>query len=212
MGDMTAQAAIRPRPQTWDLVVRPRTALVRSTVLSIVFSAVPLAVALVWVSFPFRLWALMATVVAVLAVVVGAVAVRIGTAYVGVDATSVAVHGVLSRTKQLDRACVDRVVLVERAALDHSVRELLAFAEDGTYLFRMRSDVWGRSGQDRVVEELGTTVLQEPRALSAREIAERWPTSRAWFERRGPVIGVGLAAVVLVGALLAVETAGLLAR
>ena len=59
------------RRRAYELVVRPRSSLVRSTALSIVFSAVPLVVALVWVALPLRLWALVATAVVVLAVVVG---------------------------------------------------------------------------------------------------------------------------------------------
>lgn len=212
MGDMTAQAAVRPRVRTYDLVVRPRSALVRSTALSIAFSAVPLAVALVWVSFPFRLWALMAAIVVLLAVVVGAAVVRLGTAYVGVDATTVDVRGVLSASRRVPRDSVDRILLVEThgASVERSVRELVAFSADGSHLFRLRGDVWGDAGLDRVVDELGVTVTQEPKPLSSREFARRWPSSRAWYERSGALIVVGLLAALVVGGLLVVETAGLL--
>ncbi|MFS0731078.1 hypothetical protein ABC270_13510 [Curtobacterium sp. 1P10AnD] len=212
MGDMTAQAAVRPRVRTYDLVVRPRSALVRSTALSIAFSAVPLAVALVWVSFPFRLWALMAAIVVLLAVVVGAAVVRLGTAYVGVDATTVDVRGVLSASRRIPRDAVDRILLVETygASVDRSVRELVAFAADGSHLFRLRGDVWGDAGLDRVVDELGVTVTEEPKPLSSREFARRWPSSRAWYERSRAFIVVGLLAALVVGGLLVVETAGLL--
>ncbi|MEK6311757.1 MULTISPECIES: hypothetical protein [Curtobacterium] len=214
MGDMTAQAAaLPPRARTYDLVVRPRSALVRSTALSIAFSAVPLAVALVWVSFPFRLWALMASIVVLLAVLVGTAVVRLGTAYVGVDATTVDVRGVLSATRRIPRDDVDRVLLVETygASVERSVRELVAFAADGTHLFRLRGDLWGDDGLDRVVDELGVTVTEEPRPLSAREFGRRWPSSRAWYERSRAFLVAGLLAVLVIGGLLVVETAGLLA-
>ncbi len=212
MGDMTAQATVRPRARAYDLVVRPRSALVRSTALSIVFSAVPLAVALVWVSFPFRLWALMASIVVVLAGVVGAAVVRLGTAYVGIDARSIDVRGVFTPLRRVPRDQVDRVLLVEThgASVERPVRELVAFAEDGTHLFRMRGDVWGDSGLARVVDELDVTVIEEPHPLSAREFARRWPASRAWYERSRGIVVIGLLAVLVVGGLLLVETAGLL--
>ncbi|WP_022904087.1 hypothetical protein [Curtobacterium sp. B8] len=213
MGDMTAQATVRPRARTYDLVVRPRSALVRSTALSIVFSAVPLAVALVWVSFPFRLWALMASIVVLLAVVVGTAVVRLGTAYVGVDARAVDVHGVVTGNRRIPRDDIDRVLLVETfgASVERTVRELVAFASDGSHLFRMRADVWGDAGLDRVVDELGVTVSEAPRPISAREFARRFPSSRAWYERSRAVLVVGAVAVLVVGGLLVVEAAGLLA-
>ena len=73
MGETTVPAAVPVRLSVFDTVLRPRRSLVRSTALSIAFSAVPLAVALVWVSFPFRTWAVFAGIVVAMAAAVGVV-------------------------------------------------------------------------------------------------------------------------------------------
>ncbi|MEN0102528.1 MAG: hypothetical protein AAGC90_06335, partial [Curtobacterium sp.] len=110
MGDLTAPAAAHVRAAAYDLVLRPRRSLVRSTILSVVFSAVPLAVALVWVSLPFRLWTFVATVVIALAVVVGIVFTRLATAFIGIDPIGITVRGVVTPNRRVPR---ERVHLVD---------------------------------------------------------------------------------------------------
>ena len=41
------------------------------------------------------------------------------------------------------------------------MRELVAFDRTGTHLFRLRADVWGDDGLDRVVDALGVQVVEE---------------------------------------------------
>ncbi|MBT2502933.1 hypothetical protein [Curtobacterium sp. ISL-83] len=211
MGDTTAAAATRPRTDVFDVLIRPRRSLVRSTALSIVFSAVPLAVALLWVSFPFRLWALVAAVVLALAVVVGIAFVRLGTAYIGIDSRGVVIHGVVTTNQRVPRERVHHLVLATTFghSADRTTRELVAFDADGAHLFRMRADVWGDAGIDRVAEALGVQVTEEPRPIAWRVFAKRYPTSRAWYEYTSAFLVVGSVAVLVVVGLLAVETAGL---
>lgn|GEM_PF-1538623 len=208
MGDLTAQATTHLRTTAYDLVLRPRRSLVRSTILSAVFSAVPLAVALVWVSLPLRLWTFVASVVIALAVLVGVVFVRLATAFIGVDGAGITVRGVVTPSRRIPRDRVHRVLLATThgSSVERTSRELVAFDADGDHLFRLRSDVWGDDGLDRVVESLDVQVTEEPRPMPAREFARRWPSSRSWYERRGTHLVVGALAVVAVGGVLAIET------
>lgn len=214
MGEATVPAAGRLRTPVFDVVLRPRRSLVRSTALSVLCSAVPLAVALVWVSLPVRWWTLVASLVVVLAVLVGVLFVRLGQAFLGIDADAVVINAVLSPSRRIARARVHRVVVapVYGASPDRATRELLAFDAGDGHLFRMRGDVWGEPALDRVVEALDVPVEHERRPVHVREAARRWPSSRTWYERRAGVLLVGAAAACVVAGLLAVETVGLLAR
>ncbi|GAA3337093.1 hypothetical protein GCM10017714_02590 [Curtobacterium pusillum] len=211
MGDLTAPAAARPRATAYDVVLRPRRSLVRSTILSVVFSAVPLAVALVWVSLPLRLWTFVATVVIVLAVHVGIVFVRLGTAFIGIDPVAVTIRGVVTPNRRVARDRVHSLVLATTygSAVERTTRELVAFDAAGAHLFRLRADTWGDTGIDRVVEALGVQVTDQTRPMSLREFVRRYPASRAWYEQRGAYVAVAVAATLAVAGLLVIETAGL---
>ncbi|MDB6425652.1 hypothetical protein [Curtobacterium sp. 20TX0008] len=214
MGEATVSAAGRLRTPVHDVVLRPRRSLVRSTVLSVVCSAVPLAVALVWASLPERWWVLVAGLVVSVAVLVGVLFVRLGQAFLGIDADVVALNAVLTPNRRIARERIDRLVVTPTygASPDRTTRELLAFDADGTHLFRLRGDVWGDDALDRVVEVLGVPVEHERRPVHVREATRRWPTSRTWYERRGGVLAVGAATACIVAGLLAVEAVGLLTR
>jgi len=212
VGDLTAPTAARPRANAYDVVLRPRRSLVRSTILSVVFSAVPLAVALVWVSLPLRLWTFVATVVIVTAVVVGIVFARLATAFIGIDAAGVTVRGVVTQNRRIARDRVHSLVLATTygSTVERTTRELVAFDAAGSHLFRLRADVWGDNGIDEVVEALGVQVTDEPRPVSLRDFVRRYPASRAWYEQRAAYVTVGALAVVAVAGLLVVETAGII--
>lgn len=214
MGETTVPAAVPVRLSVFDTVLRPRRSLVRSTALSIAFSAVPLAVALVWVSFPFRTWAVFAGIVVAMAAAVGVVFVRLHTAFIGIDDDDVTIRGVLTAHRRIPRDRVHSLVLATTFAssVDRTVRELVAFDRIGTHLFRLRADVWGDDGLDRVVDALGVQVVEDARPVSVRTFAKRYPTSRAWYEQRAAFLLVGGLVVLVVGGLLAVEFAGLDAR
>ncbi|MBT1546834.1 hypothetical protein [Curtobacterium aurantiacum] len=214
MGDTTVPAVAPVPAVVFDTVLRPRRSLVRSTALSIAFSAVPLAVALVWVSFPFRTWAVFAAVVVAMAAVVGVVFVRLHTAFIGIDGDGLTIRGVLTGRRRIARDRVHSLVLATTfgSSVDRTVRELVAFDRTGTHLFRLRADVWGDDGLDRVVDALGVQVVEESRPVSARTFAKRYPTSRAWYEQRSAYLLIGGLTALVVGGLLAVEFAGLSAR
>jgi len=165
---------------TYDVVLRPRAALVRSTALSIVFSAVPLAVALIWMSFPLRLWALVASVVVVIGIVVGLVFVRLRSAFVGIGPDGVTVRGVVAARRTFSREQVSSIVLATTfgSSVDRTARELVAFDADEQVLFRMRGDVWGDQGLDQVVDALGVQVTEITRPMPARDFARRYLPSR----------------------------------
>lgn len=211
MGDLTVPTGARTRAAAYDVVLRPRRSLVRSTILSVVFSAVPLAVALVWVSLPLRLWTFVATAVIALAVVVGLVFVRLGTAFIGIGPTTVTVRGVVTPSCRVERERVHSLVLATThgSAVERTTRELVAFDEAGSHLFRLRADTWGDAGLDRVVEALGVQVTDETRPMPFREFVRRYPASRSWYEQRGSYVVVGVLAVVAVAGLLFVEAANL---
>ncbi|WP_420368267.1 hypothetical protein [Curtobacterium sp. L1-20] len=211
MGDLTAPVRARPRTTAYDVVVRPRRSLVRSTILSVVFSAVPLAVALVWVSLPLPLWPVVSAVVIAVGVLVGVVFVRLGTAFIGLDPGCVTVRGVVTPNRRICRDRVHALVLATTygSAVERTSRELVALDADGAHLFRLRADVWGDDGLDRVVEALGVGVSDDVRPVSAREFARRYPASRAWYEQRTAHVVLGAVAVVVVAGLLVVETNGL---
>lgn len=212
MGETTVPAAPHVRAAVYDVVLRPRRSLVRSTALSIVFSAVPLAVAMVWVSFPLRTWALVATVVVALAALVGVVFVRLRTAYIGIDADGVTVRGVVTPHRRIPRDRVHSLVLATTygSSVDRTMRELVAFDATGGHLFRIRADVWSEQGLAQVVEALGVQVTEENRPVSVRSFAKRYPSSRAWYEQRSAYLVVGGVAALIVIAILVVEFTGLL--
>ncbi|PZF58898.1 hypothetical protein DEJ23_03730 [Curtobacterium sp. MCSS17_008] len=214
MGEATMPAAGRLRTPVFDVLLRPRRSLVRSTVLSVVFSAVPLAVALVWVSLPVRWWPLVASLVVVLAVLVGVLFVRLGQAFLGIDSDSVVLNAVLTPNRRIARDRVQRIVVAPTygASADRTTRELLAFDADGVHLFRMGADVWGDAALDRVLETLDVPVEHERRPVDVREATRRWPGSRTWYERRAGVLAIGAVAVCIVAGLVAVETVGALTR
>jgi hypothetical protein len=211
VGDLTAPAAARSLTTAYDAVVRPRRSLLRSTILSVVFSAVPLGVALVWVSLPLRLWTLVATVVIAIAFLVAVVFVRLGTAFVGIDPLAITIRGVVTPSRRVARERVHRLVLATTygTAVERTTRELVAFDVAGSHLFRLRADTWGDAGIDSVVEALGVRVTDEARPVSLREFVRRYPASRSWYEQRTSYVVVGVLAVVAVGGLLVAETAGL---
>ena len=211
MGDLTVPATTHPRTTAYDVLIRPRRSLVRSTFLSVVFSAVPLAVALVWVSLPLQLWSLVATVVVAIAALVGIVFVRLGTAFIGIDPTNVVIRGVVTSDRRVARDRVHAVGLATTygSAIERTSRELVAFDAEGAPLFRLGATVWGEDGLDRIVDALGVQVVEDRRPMPAREFARRYPASRAWYEQRGPIVLVGALAVVVVAGLLLLETASL---
>lgn len=212
MGDLTAPTDARLRATAYDLVLRPRRSLVRSTILSVVFSAVPLAVALVWVSLPLRLWTFVASVVIAVAVLVAVAFVRLTTAYVGIDAAGVTVRGVVTPTRRIERSDVHGLVVATTygTAVERTTRELVVLGPDGAHRFRLRADTWGDEAIDSVVECLGVQVTEEARPVSLREFVRRYPTTRSWYEHRWSyAVAGGLAVVAIVG-LLAAEATGLL--
>lgn len=212
MGDLTAPAAARPSATAYDVVLRPRRSLVRSTIMSVVFSAVPLAVALVWVSLPMRLWPVVAGAVIVLAAAVAVVFVRLGTAFIGIDPVAITVRGVLTPNRRVDRDRVHSLVLATTygSAVERTTRELIALDDAGAHLFRLRADTWSDAGIDSIVDALGVQVTDETRPMSIREFVRRYPASRSWYEHRRAYVVVGTVAVLAVAALLVVETTGLL--
>lgn len=212
MGDLTAPTDARPRAMAYDLVLRPRRSLVRSTILSVVFSAVPLAVALVWVSLPLRFWTFVATVVIAIAVVVAVVFVRLTTAYIGIDAAGVTVRGVVTPTRRIERPDVHGLVIATTygSAVERTTRELVALGPDGAHRFRLRADIWGDDAIDSVVESLGVQVVEEARPVTLREFVRRYPASRSWYEHRASHIVLGVLAVGAVAGLVILQTTGLL--
>ncbi len=215
MGEATMPTAGRLRTPVFDVLLRPRRSLVRSTVLSVVCSAVPLAVALAWVSLPVRWWTLVVPVVLVLAVLVCALFVRLGQAYLGIDAQSVVLRAVLTPNRHVARDRLHRLVVATTygASADRTTRELLAFDADGRPPV---PDARRRLG--RVRPRPGARGPRPPRRarpsspVHTRELARRWPASRTWYERRAGVLVVALLTVGIGVALLAVETVELLAR
>ncbi|KQO62271.1 hypothetical protein ASF23_10705 [Curtobacterium sp. Leaf261] len=196
----------------YDLVVRPRTTLLRSTALSIAFSAAPLAVALMWVSLPPRLWALVASVVVVLALATTVVLVRLGTAFVGIGPERFDLRRVMSPNVTLDRSDVDRIVLATTygGSVDRTTRELVALSTSGTVLFRMRSDLWDETTIARVANVFGVQITELRKPMPIRAFARRFPTGRAWHEGRRGLVAVGTIAAVFVLGVLIAETTGLL--
>lgn len=210
MGETTARA--RPVPAGYDLVARPRTTLLRSTALSIAFSAAPLAVALMWVSLPPRLWAVVAFVVVVLALATTTVLVRLGTAFVGIGPQRFDLRRVVSPNVALDRSDVDRIVLATThgGSVDRTTRELVALSASETVLFRMRSDLWDESTITRVANTFGVQITDIAKPMPIREFARRFPTGRAWYEGRRGLVAVGSIAGLFVVGVLVAETSGLL--
>jgi hypothetical protein len=213
VGDTTARATVLAMHE-YDTVVRPRTSLVRSTALSILFSVVPVGVAMTWMSVTPRAWAVLVVVVLVLALAVSTAAVRLRAAFVGVEGGVVTVRGVLSRERSFARAHVAELVVATTHGLsvDRTRRELVALDQGGTPLFRVRGDVWGEDGLDRVVAALDLPTSEMTKPMSMREFIRRWPGSRAWYEHpRGWAALAGVAGLVVLGLQLACVT-GLLPR
>jgi hypothetical protein len=213
VGEATARATVLAMHE-YDTVVRPRTNLVRSTALSILFSVVPVGVAMAWMSVTPRAWAVLVVVVLVLTVAVATAAVRLRAAFVGVEGGVVTVRGVLSRERSFTRASVVEVVIATThcISVDRTRRELVALDEGGAPLFRVRGDVWGEDGLDRVVAALDLPTSEMTKPMSMREFVRRWPGSRAWYEQpRGWAALAGLAGLGVLGLKLAC-VAGLLPR
>jgi len=199
---------------TADVVIRPRAALVRSTALSIGFSAVPIAVAVVWVAVPNGPWLVVGAVVGLFTLAVLVAFLRLRSSFVAVDPDRVAIRGVLSARRSFARAQVHEVVLAAThgAAVDRTSRELVAFDANGETLFRMRGEVWGDDGIDRLVDTLDVRTTRLARPMSTREFTRRWPGIRAWYERPRAYVLVGGVTALAVGGLLVAEAVGLARR
>ncbi|PYY36063.1 hypothetical protein DEJ16_11015 [Curtobacterium sp. MCJR17_055] len=213
MGETTARATPLDT-STAEELVRPRAALVRSTGLSIGFSALPIAVAVVWSAVPTGLGAVVAAVVLLLAAVVAAAYLRLRTAFVAVHQDSVTIRGVLTGTRTVARSRVHDVLLVTRhgASAERASRDLVALDPAGEALFRVRGDVWGDDGVERLVDRFDVRTERLPGTMSAREFSRRWPRLRHWYERPAAAVLVGGAAVLTVGGLLVAETVGLVRK
>ncbi|WP_146243236.1 hypothetical protein [Curtobacterium sp. MCBD17_021] len=210
MGDMTARATPLDT-RTAEELVRPRASLVRSTGLSIVFSALPIAVAVVWSAVPTGLWLVVAAVVLVLTAAVLVAYLRLRSSYIAVHPDRVTIRGVLSGTHTFARSRVHELVLVTRhgVSADRTSRDVVALDTAGEAMFRIRGDVWGEAGVDRLVDRLDVRTSRVAKAMSAREFQRRWPRLRAWYEQPVAMVLVGGAAVLTVGGLLVAETVGL---
>lgn len=210
MGDVTARATPLDR-STVETIVRPRAALVRSTALSIVFSAVPIAVAVVWVAVPTGLWLVVGALVLLLGAVVLALFLRLRTAFVAVHDDRVTVRGAVTGNRTFSRSGVAELVLATThgAVAERTSRELVALDPTGEALFRVRADVWGDDGVDRLVEALDVRTTRLPKPMSMREFARRWPGLRTWYEQPVALVVVGTLAALTVGGLVVAEAAGL---
>ncbi|GAA1494694.1 hypothetical protein [Curtobacterium herbarum] len=210
MGATTARATPLDT-STADVVIRPRAALVRSTALSIGFSAVPIAVAVVWVAVPNGPWLVVGGVVGLFTAAVLAVFLRLRSSFVALDPDRVTIRGILSARRSFFRSQVHEIVLAvtHGAAVDRTSRELVAVDAAGDPLFRMRGEVWGDDGIDRLVDVLDVRTTRLPRPMSSREFARRWPGIRAWYERPRAYVLVGGVTVLLVAGLLIAEALGL---
>jgi hypothetical protein len=213
VGETTARASAFAGT-AYDIVVRPRAALLRTTALSIVLSAVPLAVALIWVSFPLRLWAAVATIVLVLAVAAVYVFVRLRTAFVGVSASRLEVRSVVSPNRSASKSDVHRLVLATTftGSIDRVTRELLALGASDEPVFRMRGDLWDDSAIAKIAAAFDVKVTEFAKPMTIRDFYQHFPRSRAWYERRNGIILALVAAIALVAVALGVELVGLLAH
>jgi hypothetical protein len=209
VGDTTARATPLDT-STAEELVRPRAALIRSTGLSIVFSALPIAVAVVWSAVPSGLGLVVAAVVVLLTAAVVAAYLRLRTSFVAVHPDHVTIRGVLSGTRTFARAGVHELLLVTRhgATAERASRDVVALDAAGEAVFRVRGDVWGDDGVTRLVERLDVRTDRLPGSMSAREFSRRWPRLRHWYERPSAAVFVGGAAVLTVGGLLVAETVG----
>ncbi|PZE59316.1 hypothetical protein DEJ24_08630 [Curtobacterium sp. MCPF17_001] len=186
----------------------------RSTALSMGFSAVPIAVAVVWVAVPNGPWLVVSAVVGIFTVAVLTVFLRLRSSFVAVDPERVAIRGVLSPRRSWFRSQVHEVVLAAThgPAVDRTSRELVAFDANGDTLFRMRGEVWGDDGIDRLVDTLDVRTTQLARPMSTREFTRRWPGIRAWYEQPRAYVFVGGVTALAVGGLLVAEAVGLARR
>jgi hypothetical protein len=197
-----------------DVVIRPRAALVRSTALSIGFSAVPIAVAVIWVAVPHGPWLVVTAVVGLFVAAVSAVFLRLRASFVAVDPDRVAIRGVLSARRSFSRSQVHELVLAatQGAVVDRTSRELVAVDVHGDALFRMRGEVWGDDGIDRLADTLDVRTTRLDRPMSARELTRRWPGIRAWYERPRAFLVVGAVTALALGGLLVAAALGLAHR
>lgn len=205
MGELAARESRTARP-IYDVVVRPRETLLRSAALSVTLSAIPLVVALVLVSLPFRLWAAMATVVLVLAVFAVVLFVRLRIAFVGVDNTHVTVRSVLTPNRRVLRNSIDRLVLatVYSMTVERQTRELIALDHMGNALFRLDGSVWADNSITGIAAALGVQLTELQKPMPLRDLIRRYPTSRVWYERRtGMAASISVAALLIAGALAA---------
>ncbi|WIB66489.1 hypothetical protein DEI93_10930 [Curtobacterium sp. MCBD17_035] len=212
MGETTAR--VRATPGRAHLVVRPSGAFLRSTALSILFSAVPLAVALVWVSFPLGFVAPVGTVAVVAAVLTSLLVVRFRTVYAGVGSHHVEMRGLLGPRVVLDRAHVHRVVLATTfgPSVDRTTRQLVALTESGHPLFRMRGVLWDDTALGHLAEALDARVTELTKPMPLREFHRLYPQSRAWYERPMAILGIAVGVGSLVVLALVAETAGRIAH
>lgn len=198
-----------------ELLVRPSAAVLRSVALSILFSAVPLAVALVWVAFPEGSVAPVVAVAVVAVLLTVVVVVRFRSAYTGIGSHHVELRGLLGPRVVLDRAHVDRVVLATTygPSVDRTTRQLVALSATGIPLFRLRGWVWDDVALHRIAEALDAGVTELTTPMPLRTFHRMYPQTRGWYERPGALLGLVVAVVaVVVLALVAVTTMHLLAR
>lgn len=211
MGELAARESRTARP-TFEAVIRPRQALLRSAALSVALSAIPLVVALVLVSLPFRLWAALATIVLILAVFAVVLLVRLRIAFVGVNGTHVSVRSVLTPSRLVLRNSIDRIVLatVFTTSIERQTRELIALDHEGAALFRLDGSIWADASITDIAAALGVQLTELPKPLPLRELIRRYPSSRLWYERRSGIAASISLAVLLIAGVLAAELGVLL--
>jgi hypothetical protein len=213
VGETTARATPLDT-STAETVVRPRQALVRSTAMSIVFSALPIAVAVVYVAVPTNRWLLVGMAAVLLGATVLAAFLRLRASVVAVHADRVTVRCAVTGSRTVPRSYVHEVVLVTThgSVAERTSRELVALDLAGRALFRVRADVWGDDGVERLVDALDVRTTRLLRPMSKREFARRWPGVQTWFEQPLALVLLGGAAAATVGGLVVVETVGLAHR
>jgi hypothetical protein len=210
VGDTTARATALDT-STAETVVRPREALVRSTAMSIVFSALPIAVAVVYVAVPTGLWLGVGAAAILLGATVLAAFLRLRSSVVAVYADRVTVRCAVTGSRTVPRSDVHEVVLATThgSVAERTSRELVALDLTGQALFRVRAVVWGDDGVERLVDALDVRTTRLLRPMSKREFVRRWPGVRTWYERPLALVLLGGVTAATVGGLVVAETVGL---
>ncbi|WP_354568039.1 hypothetical protein [Glaciihabitans sp. UYNi722] len=181
--------------------VRPKPALIRSGLLTLLIVPLPIFTALLFLGLPNGSWpvAVYGEIFCVLLCGIGFLLFR--ATFVGVTATTIVERSFFgARTISLT-ADVASMVLVHTYSTStaETLPQLIVRDREGVRLLRLRGIFWTEESMRAVATSIEGELELPTEAITADEFFERYPGSAYWFENRPVVAAIAGALVITAG-------------